>query len=109
MKEIDNASNTPDKEIDYLILEFQDGRVFKVPAEFIADKFAEYYSDRHDDTTYEEEKEFALNDSYQVYDWVVGNMNWEELEENAELIRRNNSDLEEEFPNDVEFSYGYKD
>lgn len=92
----------------YLFIEFPNGEVFKVPAEVVAEDRAAYYaeldSERYEDTTYEEvfndEKEHALSDRLELLDWAGNNMNWGDLEDEAEKVDLDRSiSYEDEFTN----------
>lgn len=105
MGEYKSHTNVPDsEEVEFIYVKFPDNRVFKIPAEVIADSFAQYYSDKDEDRSYEDEYNFAMEDPYQLHDWLMNNMNWEDVEDEAELVRHEKSDLHEEFL-DAEVSY----
>ena len=53
---------------------------FIIPAEFIADIRAKYYSNGNEEE-YEEEFNYALNDDYELKDWLSNNMNWEDVKD----------------------------
>lgn len=94
-----------DDKVDWIYIELSDNRIFRVPSEVIANDYAEYYSNKHDDRSYEEEKEYAYDDPYQLYDWLGNNMNWEDIEEEAEFVEHKEVDPSEELYN-AEFSFG---
>lgn len=62
---------------------FSDGSRWTFPAHVIADNRATYYAGRDGDTTYEAEYEYAINDDYELTDWALNNMNWEDVETSA--------------------------
>lgn len=96
----DNPRRVPDdKKVEYVNMTFSDGRKFRIPAEIIADSKANYYSSRDESTTYEEEYEIAIKDAFGLQDWLQNNMNWEDVEDEAELINRKEADPSEEFVN----------
>lgn len=62
------------------------GYVWEVPAEVIAKNRAMFYADRDKDTTYDAEFEFAMGDDYELKDWFLGNMDWEDVEKEAQFV-----------------------
>ena len=54
------------------------GHVWNVPLQFIADHRAKYYAERDDDTTHQEEVDFVIDDDYEGIDWMQNNMNFED-------------------------------
>lgn len=84
-----------------LRLAFQSGHVFEVPAKIVAEDRAAYYAekdtsndgwsdpvDKSYDDVFEAEREFALNDELELRDWLLNNMDWEDIEDDAELVER---------------------
>lgn len=67
----------------YLRITMPDGSKYDVPAKIIAENRAKYYADIDPDTTYEEEYEFTMTDSYELKDWAANNMNWDEVKAHA--------------------------
>lgn len=70
-----------------------DRTVWEIPAEFIADSRAKYYAERdsaQDLGTYEEvyqsEYTYTLNDDYELKDWCWGNMDWDDVKDQAVFI-----------------------
>ena len=57
-----------------------DGRVFSVSGHEIAHNRAAYYAGCDEDTTYESEYEFTVNDKYALSDWLFNNMDWYGME-----------------------------
>lgn len=103
--EYSNHSKIPENEtVDNILIKFSDGRVFSLDAEIIASDFASYYSESKD-RDYEEEFNFAINDPYQLYDWLCGNMNWVDIKDDVELVRREDVDPKEAFPSDIDVNY----
>lgn len=54
------------------------GHVWHVPLQFIAEHRAKYYAERDEDTTFQEEVDFVLGDDYEGIDWMQNNMNFED-------------------------------
>jgi len=63
-----------------------DGSEWEVPASVVADNRAHYYADRDEDTTYDEEFEFAMSDSSEIKDWASNNMEWNDVKEHAKQV-----------------------
>lgn len=68
--------------------------MYEAPARIIAEDREDYYAKKDSnaedmDATYEDvyetEMEVALNDRLELHDWLLNNMNWEDIEEEAEL------------------------
>lgn len=87
---------------------FSDGKVFDVPAEFIAKARAKYYAqtdaDRGEDYTkvYNEELKAGLADDSEITDWAFNNMDWSDVKEQAVLVEqetKDDVDREKEWPN----------
>lgn len=77
----------------YIYIEFSNGETYRIKAEIIAEDRAEYYAQREEEEgtekyqeLFEDEKEFALNDEYELKDWAKGNMNWKDVAEHAERV-----------------------
>lgn len=72
-----------------IFLKLDDGRIYSIPAHVIAHNRATYYAQKDKDTTYQEEYDFAMRDSYELNDWLWNNMNWYEhgptLEKEAKI------------------------
>lgn len=101
----ENPNRVPDgEEIKNLHVRFSDGRIFRIPSEIVADDRAEYYSDRDDNTNYEDEYKYSIQNAFELYDWVKNNMNWEDVKDEAELVERDEANLSEEFVN-ADFSF----
>ena len=77
-----------------LIVEFSDGKLYKIPARFIAERRARYYAEldtgtktgEEFDKVFEEEVEFALANAFEITDWASNNENWSDVEDVAELF-----------------------
>lgn len=82
---------------------FDSGHVYELPAQVVAADRAEYYAelDAEDDNieksydeVYEEELAFALDDHPELHDWFLNNMNWSDVEGDAELVETPSFDPE---------------
>lgn len=89
-----------------IIITFPSGYKYKVPIFPVAETIARYYteravedSDRSYDEIFEDELQRALKDDYVVQDWVKNNMNWEDIEDEAELVEEDPFDPSENFSN----------
>lgn len=70
------------------VLRIEDeGFVWHVPAEAIAKNRATYYAKSDKDTAYEDEFKFTMSDNYELRDWFFNNMDWEDVEKDAHLVR----------------------
>jgi hypothetical protein len=56
-----------------------EGYVWAVKAEVVADNRAKYYVENDKETTYAEEFEFAMSDDDELIDWMTNNMNFEDF------------------------------
>jgi hypothetical protein len=79
----------------WLYITFPTNDVFKLDAEVVARDRAEYYVEVDEDTTIQEEVEFALSDEYALIDWLQGNMNWEDVEDEVERVEVDSPDFDE--------------
>jgi len=63
---------------------FPNGDIFYVPAQFISENRADYYStvDGYEigSNDWQAEVDFALNSDFEIEDWMRNNMNWSDLE-----------------------------
>lgn len=78
----------------YVVVKFPNEEKFKIPANIIAESRAKYYAD-HDaggvqdryqeewDKVYKEELTIAMEDDFELTDWLWNNMDWEDVEEHA--------------------------
>jgi hypothetical protein len=64
-----------------------DGFVWRVPLQVIAEKRADYYAD-DPDSTREQEIAFVMDDNFEGIDWYENNMDFEDIAEHAKLVRR---------------------
>lgn len=83
----------------------QDGFVWNVPATTIAKDRATYYAEKDPDTTYDKEYKFTMEDNMELTDWFLNNMNWEDVAEEAKLVKNpevpEHPDLGDDFDYDV--------
>ena len=93
----------------YIRVTMPDLSKWDIPADFIAKTRAEYYANK--DTKklevipsglwgkiFNEELDYAMNDSYELFDWLSNNMNWADVKDVAEKIseiKLANEDLQE--------------
>lgn len=91
----------------FLRVKFSDGKVFDIPAEFIAKARAKYYAEvdarRGEDYTrvYNDELKWGLEDDSEVIDWAFNNMDWIDVRVQAVLIEHEvrSADYVKEWPN----------
>ena len=83
-----------------------DGSIWGVPAELVAENRAEYYaekdsSDKPDTFEKIKQREYAytLEDNGTIIDWAENNMNWNDVEHAAILLRRARVDYQEGWVN----------
>ncbi len=70
------------------VIEINDGGfVWHVPADAIAKNRAYYYAQREDHDVYQEEYDYTLGDNSELIDWFMNNMDWEDVEEVATLVK----------------------
>lgn len=75
----------------------ENGDVYVVPAELIADNYAKYYQENNDED-YDENHEammhwFDTND-YEFADWAKNNMDWDDVKHAAVLLKRHEMDVD---------------
>lgn len=74
----------------YLKIKCSDGKLFIIPALVVAEDRANYYSkiDGYDieSNEWQNEIKYAMDDEYELKDWIKGNMNWEDLKPYAKKI-----------------------
>ena len=75
-----------------ILVLFSDNKTYAIPAEFVANARAKYYADKdilNSSVVYSEvfqqEFEYTMKDDDELLDWIENNMNWEDVEEIAEL------------------------
>jgi hypothetical protein len=84
-----------------LIIKFNKGMTYEVPAQIIAEDRAKYYATvdgyELDSQEWLDEVNAALDDDFMIFDWVENNMNWSDLEPYATRIGDDTLSLEEEW------------
>ena len=86
----------------FLRVTFSDGKVYDIPAEFIAKARAKYYAqtdaDRGENYTniYDEELKAGLEDDSEIIDWAFNNMDWADVKEQAVLIEQESKTIDYE-------------
>lgn len=75
----------------YYAVTMENGDVYGVPAEVIADNFAKYYKENHDEN-YELNYDTMLywfdTRDYEFADWAKNNMDWDDVKDKAVLLER---------------------
>lgn len=64
------------------------GCLWEFPASIVADNRAKYYAEKDKDTTYDEEFKYAMDEDVELIDWFGNNMDWEDVEDKATLVRQ---------------------
>lgn len=68
----------------------ENGDIYGVPAELVADNYAKYYESTGED--YQEKYEAMMHwfhtDDYEFADWAKNNMDWYDVKDKAVLISR---------------------
>ena len=68
-------------------LTFEDGEVWQIPLDIIANHRADYYQSKGEpDFNYEEEVAFVMNDDYEGQDWLQNNMDYEDFKDYVTII-----------------------
>ena len=75
----------------YYAVTMENGDVYGVPAEVIADNYAKYYQENNEED-YQENYEtmlywFDTND-YEFADWAKNNMDWDDVKDKAVLLNK---------------------
>ena len=70
----------------YLRVTMPDGRRWDVLALLIAQHRANAIVERDPETDFDAEVQFALNDEYEIQDWAANNMNWKDVELQAQIV-----------------------
>jgi len=80
----------------YVKVLFSNGEKFRIPATTIAYDRARYYAHRDNPNstvtdpewtkTYNDEKKYTLDDDSELLDWLWNNMNWEDVQQDAERV-----------------------
>jgi len=75
----------------------EDGSEWEVPVILIACSHAEYYA-KVDEMSFEdalkETSELFENDEYEVQDWASGNMDWDDVESSARMVKSPSQDVD---------------
>lgn len=90
LEEIDKEYelDTNPKEYKMKVLEIYDeGYIWQIPLECIADHRASYYVSVDSDAIYQDEFEYLISDDYEAKDWYLNNMNFSDIKEKARLIK----------------------
>ncbi len=69
-----------------LFIQFSDGTIWGIPAKIIAENRAKHYANVDIDGDYYAEFNHAMENSFEITDWAVGNMDWEDVKEHAKQI-----------------------
>lgn len=64
------------------------GYIWHIPLEMIADNRAKYYAERDQDTTYQDEFDYVMEDAFEGLDWFRNNMDFADVAEKARLVER---------------------
>jgi len=79
-------------------VEMPDGSIWAVPVDIIARNRAECYKDEFDDDIEKSLAEDTLplfeQDDYAIEDWAANNMNWEDVQSVAVLVRQSECDYQ---------------
>ncbi len=69
----------------------ENGDIYGIPAEVIAHHYARYYETEHEEP-YQENYDAMLHwfdtNDYEFADWAKGNLNWDDVEEQAFLLKK---------------------
>ena len=65
----------------------ENGIEWHIEAEAIAKNRASYYAEKYDDTTYDDEFEYTMGDSYDLSDWYFNNMDFADVKASAKRVR----------------------
>ena len=66
-----------------LIVHFEGGKSFSIPAEFVAMNRADYYCQVDPTANFTEEMEYALADEFELVEWAQNNLDWVDVEDVA--------------------------
>lgn len=70
------------------------GDKWDVPCEVVAKNRAEFYASKGDN--YQEEFDYTMSNDHEIRDWAADNMNWDEVQEFANLVKVK-GDTEEDY------------
>ncbi len=86
-----------------IIITFNNGEIYEVPADIVAQSRAEYYSQidgvEYGSDEYQKEYQYSYSDNYELLDWINNNMNWSDISKFAKRIDLVNYDYEKNFIN----------
>lgn len=71
----------------YITFELRNGDIYGLPLEIVAQVRAKYYAERDPDTTYEEEFNYVMNDSFEGIDWFRNNQDPEDFAGAYKLLK----------------------
>ena len=84
-------------------IKFHKGTKYEIPALVIAQHRAQYYSEIDgydiDSQEYLNEINYALNDNYEIFDWIQNNMSWHELQDYVIRVKEKVINEEDEWAN----------
>jgi hypothetical protein len=66
------------REIVHVIAEFSDGSRWAIPAERLAQSYADYYSESKEE--FEDNFDYIMSDDRELLDWATNNADWEDVE-----------------------------
>ena len=64
----------------------EDGFIWHIPLQVIAEARARHYANDKD-TTFKEEVEYVMDDDFEGIDWYLNNMDFEDVAEHARLVQ----------------------
>jgi hypothetical protein len=76
----------------YITFELENGDLYGLPLEEVARVRAEYYAANDPDTTFQEEFDYVMNDSYEGIDWFRNNQDPEDFRGKYVLIQAGKPD-----------------
>lgn len=89
------------KPIKFVHIHQPNGCVFEIPVEVIAANRAAYYHDKFKESEFptlesarEDTDGLFADDAYEIKDWAANNMNWDELQQHARLVRFTPPDMQ---------------
>jgi len=77
----------------YVVITLTDGDEYGVPAELIANNYAEYYESRGD--YYKESFDLCMDDRETLLDWFENNMDYDDYSEKLELISHGTKSIQD--------------
>ena len=92
------------KPIKNIIVGFSDRTYWSFPAHIVADARAKYFAevdsargDGEYDEVYKQEYDYTISDESELKDWMMNNMNWEDVKDFATQIKSEDFDYEKEW------------